>query len=143
MESGVGVSWPSGWGRHCCVLAPSSPGLLQRHSGSAPMVLSNSKTDCLVGGPSVQPHALKSKPGKHTTLVHDLSRLPLPPGQNHLSSMERQQEPQPSPTPSTVTHGHRDLPHLTTRKRNSKEATSRGRFVNQPVWGWYGHTCGC
>lgn len=58
-----------------------------------PMVLSTSKTDCLVGGPSVQPHALKSKPGKHTTLALDLSRLPLPPGQNHLSSMERQQEP--------------------------------------------------
>lgn len=34
VESGVGVSWPSGWGRHCCVLASSSPGLLQRHSGS-------------------------------------------------------------------------------------------------------------
>lgn len=108
-------------GAGTAVFWPPVPLVCFRGTQAAPRVLSTSKTDCLVGGPSVQPHALKSKPGKHTTLVLDLSMLPLPPGQNHLSSMNviknhSLHQPQvQSPT------GIGTPPRLTTRKRNGKE----------------------
>lgn len=83
--------WPSGWAA-LLRAGPQFPWPCFRGTQTAPHGLIHFLTDCLVGGPSVQPHAQEQARQTHHAAL-DLSRLPLPPGQNHLSSMERQQEP--------------------------------------------------
>lgn len=54
-------------------------------------------------------------------LVLDLSMLPLPPGQNHLSSMNIIKNHSPHQPQVQSPMGTGTPPHLTTRKRNGKE----------------------